>query len=74
MYFQIIGSRYWASGGGTGRGGGWERPTFYVWVDAGPNCRPGDRPQPILSGCRLKHSRPGTAIVCCTGADAVYLA
>jgi hypothetical protein len=32
MYFQVIGSRYWASGGGGGRGAGWERPTFYVWV------------------------------------------
>jgi hypothetical protein len=31
-YFQVIGSRYWASGGGGGRGGSWERPTFYVWV------------------------------------------
>lgn len=37
-YFQVIGSRYWASGG-SGRGS-WERPTFYVWVEpaqvAGP--------------------------------------
>jgi hypothetical protein len=32
MYFQVIGSRYWASGGG-GREGGWERPTFYVRVE-----------------------------------------
>jgi hypothetical protein len=31
-YFQVIGSRYWASGGGAGRGADWERPTFYVWV------------------------------------------
>jgi hypothetical protein len=31
MYFEVIGSRYWASGGG-GRGAGWERPTFYVRV------------------------------------------
>ena len=38
MYFQIIGSRYWASGG-SGRDD-WTRPTFYLWVEpaevAGP--------------------------------------
>ena len=28
MYLQIIGSKYWASGGATE----WARPTFYVWV------------------------------------------
>jgi hypothetical protein len=32
VYLQVLGSRYWASGGGGGRGGGWERPTFYVWL------------------------------------------
>jgi hypothetical protein len=31
VYLQVIGSRYWASGGGS-RGSGWERPTFYVWL------------------------------------------
>ena len=33
-YLQVIGSRYWASGGGGGDRGGsdWERPTFYVWL------------------------------------------
>jgi hypothetical protein len=30
MYFQVIGSRYWESGG-SGRDD-WTRPTFYVWV------------------------------------------
>jgi hypothetical protein len=33
MYLQIFGSKYWASGGGVGEGGGgWSRPTFYVRV------------------------------------------
>ena len=32
VYLQVIGSRYWASGGGAGPGSGWERPTFYVWL------------------------------------------
>jgi hypothetical protein len=29
VYLQVIGSRYWASGGA---GANWLRPTFYVWV------------------------------------------
>jgi hypothetical protein len=28
VYLQVLGSKYWASGGATP----WERPTFYVWV------------------------------------------
>jgi hypothetical protein len=28
VYLQVIGSKYWASGGATE----WSRPTFYVWV------------------------------------------
>jgi hypothetical protein len=33
VYLQVLGSKSWASGGGVGDGGGgWSRPTFYVWV------------------------------------------
>jgi hypothetical protein len=28
VYLQVLGSKYWASGGATQ----WDRPTFYVWV------------------------------------------
>jgi hypothetical protein len=30
VYLQIIGSKWWASGGGASQN--WARPTFYVWV------------------------------------------